>query len=127
DPRFVPVENGAPSGVDLGALSSGAREAWRLVHRALERTTQSIERDLAFNTAIAAFMEWVNGVRRVGEPGEWSDTDFASLGAAVRLVAQAMAPLAPHLGEELWSRVGGQGSVFRSVWPQADAAALRKE
>ena len=72
-------------------------------------------------------MEWVNAVRRVGEPAEWSDTDYPSLAAAARLVAQWMAPLAPHLGEELWERTGRQGSVFRSAWPAVDPAALRKE
>jgi leucyl-tRNA synthetase len=124
DPRFAAT---ADIAVDAATLSSGARESWRLVHRALDRTTQSIERDLAFNTAIAAFMEWVNAARRVGEPAEWSDADFPALGAAVRIVAQAIAPLAPHLGEELWHRVGGEGSVFRASWPAVDAAALRKE
>ncbi|HEV8628802.1 MAG TPA: leucine--tRNA ligase, partial [Thermoanaerobaculia bacterium] len=128
DPRFAPVGSAAAAAaIDPATLSSDAREAWRLAHRALERTTQSIERDLAFNTAIAAFMEWVNAVRRVGEPGEWSDTDFPSLGAAARLLAQTIAPLAPHLGEELWQRVGGGGSVFRAGWPEVDPAALRKE
>jgi leucyl-tRNA synthetase len=123
DPRFASAE--APS--DLATLGSDAREAWRLAHRALERTTQSIERDLAFNTAVAAFMEWINAVRRVGEPSEWSDGDFGSLAASVRMVAQAIAPLAPHLGEELWHRVGGKDSVFRSGWPTLDVAALRKD
>ncbi|HET9766764.1 MAG TPA: leucine--tRNA ligase [Thermoanaerobaculia bacterium] len=126
DARFAGVAT-AGSGIDPNGLSSGAREAWRLVHRALERTTQACERDLAFNTAVALYMEWINAVRRVGEPTEWSDADFASLAAAVRIVAQAIAPLAPHLGEELWQRVGGEGSVFRAGWPQFDPAALRRE
>jgi leucyl-tRNA synthetase len=124
DPRFGGTNGTA---IDPATLSSGAREAWRLVHRALERTTQAIERDLAFNTAIAAFMEWVNAVRKVGDVEQWSDADFPSLAAAVRIVAPAIAPLAPHLGEELWRRVGGEGSVFRSGWPTVDPSALRKE
>jgi len=124
DARFAATAGAA---IDLAALSSGAREAWRLVHRALERTTQACERDLAFNTAVAAFMEWVNAARRVGEPAEWSDADFPSLAAAVRIVAQAIAPMAPHLGEELWQRTGGEESVFRSGWPQVDSAALKKD
>jgi leucyl-tRNA synthetase len=124
DPRFAGT---AGATVDPATLSSGAREAWRLVHRALERTPQACERDLAFNTAVAAFMEWVNGARRVGEPAEWTDADFPSLAAAVRIVAQAIAPMAPHLGEELWMRTGGEESVFRSGWPQVDAVALKKD
>jgi len=127
DPRWAAADSNGSGRVDPAALSAGAREAWRLAHRALERTTQSIDQDLAFNTAIAATMEWVNAVRRVGEPAEWSDADYPALAAAVRLVAQWVAPLAPHLGEELWKRTGGQGSVFRSSWPAVDADALRKE
>src|SRR6185503_7453121 len=70
DPRLAGTDGAA---IDPSSLSSGAREAWRLVHRALERTTQASERDLAFNTAVAAFMEWVNAARKVGEPEAWSD------------------------------------------------------
>ena len=124
DPRFAAS---AGATVDAAVLSSGAREAWRLAHRAIERTTQSIERDLAFNTAIALFMEWVNAARRVGDAGDWSDADYPSLAASARLLAATIAPLAPHLGEELWQRTGGEGSVFRSPFPAVDAAALRKE
>ena len=122
DPRFATAR-----AVDSAALSGPAREARRLAHRALERTTQAISQDLAFNTAIAAFMEMVNALRRVGEPAEWSDADFPALAEAVRLTAQSIAPLAPHLGEELWHRVGGEGSVFRSGWPAVDPEALRRE
>jgi leucyl-tRNA synthetase len=122
DPRFATA-----GAVDPAALSSGAREARRLAHRALERTTQAIAHDLAFNTAIAAFMELLNALRRVGEPAEWTDADFPAAAEAVRIVAQGIAPLAPHLGEELWHRVGGEGSVFRSGWPQVDQDALRRE
>ena len=122
DPRFA-----SAGAVDAAVLSADAREARRLAHRALERTTQAIEKDLAFNTAIAAFMELLNGLRRVGEPHEWSDADFPALAEAIRIAAQGIAPLAPHLGEELWHRVGGQGSVFRSGWPAVDPAALRKD
>jgi leucyl-tRNA synthetase len=127
DPRFAGTSGNPGAAIDPATLSRGAREAWRLVHRALERTTQACERDLAFNTAVAAFMEWINAARRVGEPGEWSAADFPSLAAAVRIVAQAIAPLAPHLGEELWKRSGGEESVFRAGWPQVDPAALKKD
>jgi leucyl-tRNA synthetase len=122
DPRFA-----AAVAVEPAALSADAREARRLAHRAVERTTQAIERDLAFNTAIAAFMELLNALRRVGEPEQWSDADFPALAEAVRLTAQAIAPLAPHLGEELWHRVGGEGSVFRSGWPAVDPAAMIRD
>ena len=37
---------------------------------------------------------------------------------------QVLAPLAPHLGEELWARLGGSGPVMLAPWPSFDAAAL---
>jgi leucyl-tRNA synthetase len=125
DPRFGGPD--AAPGVEPEALSPGAREAWRLAHRAVERATEALERDLNFNTAIAAFMELVNGLRRVGEAGEWSDSDFPVLGQAVTLLTRGLAPFAPHLGEELWHRLGGEPSVFAAGWPEADPTALRRE
>ncbi|HVS02586.1 MAG TPA: leucine--tRNA ligase [Thermoanaerobaculia bacterium] len=122
DPRLA-----RRGGVEAAGLSPAAREAWRLTHRAVERTTQAIEGDFNFNTAVAAFMELLNALRRVGEPAAWSDGDFPVLAEAMRTTARAIAPLAPHLGEELWQRLGGEPSVFAAGWPEVDPAALARE
>jgi leucyl-tRNA synthetase len=122
DPRFE-----GPAAVEPEQLSPAAREAWRLAHRAVERATEALEGDFAFNTVIAALMELMNALRRVGEPAQWGDADFPVLAEALRLLAQVLAPLAPHLGEELWQRLGGTPSVFASGWPTADPAALRRD
>jgi leucyl-tRNA synthetase len=43
---------------------------------------------------------------------------------AVESLVRLLAPFAPHLGEELWERLGHDESVFRAGWPEADPAAL---
>ena len=45
----------------------------------------------------------------------------------VKVAAQALAPVAPHVGEELWQIAGGEGSVFRSGWLTWDSAALQED
>jgi leucyl-tRNA synthetase len=89
----------APAGDDL----------LRLLHRTIKRVTDSLER-LAFNTAIAALIEMNNELvgreslpRSIAEP-------FVLL----------LAPFAPHLAEELWSRLGHGKSISLQPWPVAD-------
>ncbi|MBZ0110830.1 MAG: leucine--tRNA ligase [Thermoanaerobaculia bacterium] len=109
------------------ALSAEAKEGRRLLHWAVERTETSLEGDLNFNTAIAAFMEMMNALRKVGAPATWSDDDFPVLAEAVKMTSRAMAPLAPHLSEEIWHRAGGAESVFIAGWPTVDPEALKRD
>ena len=67
--------------------------------RAVAKVTQAIEK-LRFNVAIASLME---GVRS----------------ADLRVLVRLLAPLAPHIAEELWSRTGGDASVHDQRWPAA--------
>jgi leucyl-tRNA synthetase len=82
----------------------------RMMHRTIERVTQDTEA-LAYNTAIAAMMEYVNALRE-GVP-------------AVSLVAPLailLAPYAPHFAEECWERLGHGTSVMDAAWPGFDPA-----
>ena len=40
---------------------------------------------------------------------------------------QLLAPFAPHIGEELWERLGGTGSVAKAPWPVADESSLQSD
>jgi leucyl-tRNA synthetase len=122
DPRFLGAGEVRPD-----TLSAEAKEARRLLHWAVERTETSLEGDLNFNTAIAAFMEMMNALRKVGAPSAWSDEDFPVLAESVRMASRAIGPLAPHLSEEMWHRAGGVGSVFLAGWPAVDAEALKRD
>ncbi|WP_375484471.1 leucine--tRNA ligase [uncultured Jatrophihabitans sp.] len=88
----------------------------RLLHKTLHAVRESYEA-LRFNTAIARIIELNNAVG-AGFPN----------GGAPRAIAEAivlmLAPLAPHISEELWSRLGHPSSLAWETMPQADPALL---
>ena len=67
----------------------------------------------SLNTVIAGFMEYNN---KLIELGKKNSVDKETLKAFTILLA----PFAPHIGEELWEELGGQGSVFHAEWPTFD-------
>ena len=89
-------------------------EKERRRHRTIARVTSSIE-DLAYNTAIAALHELARGLDEEAARGEGRKIDALTL-------VQLLAPLAPHVTEELWAHLGQNGSVHRSAWPVFDEA-----
>ena len=78
--------------------------------------TKSIE-GFAFNKAVAKIYELANAIGKSRAGGD-------SRRAALRILAQLMAPMVPHLAEEVWSKAGGQGMVVDAAWPKADPAML---
>jgi leucyl-tRNA synthetase len=87
----------------------------RALHRAIDKVGRDVER-LAFNTAIAAMMIFVNEATKAREQ--------LSRSQALRFV-QILDPFAPHLAEELWARLGARGALAHEPWPAVDAALLR--
>ena len=83
----------------------------RLLHRTIRDVTREFEQ-LRFNTAIAHLMELSNGLSGLGP-----------LSGTVRdSFIQLLAPLMPHLAEELWELAGQPASIFASTWPAFDPA-----
>jgi len=83
----------------------------KALHKAIKKVTSDIDK-MAFNTAIAAMMELTNNVY--------------ALNPVPKLVAETLtllvSPFAPHLGEELWRRLGHQDSLAYHPWPSYDEA-----
>jgi leucyl-tRNA synthetase len=73
-----------------------------------------------FNTAVAALMEFTNALQAYLVGGGRRDSEWDS---ALRTLILLLNPMAPHLGEELWSRIGGKGLAADAAWPQYDPAA----
>ncbi len=93
------------------------RELRRAVHQTLRKVTSDHER-FSFNTMISALMELTNTCYRLraaclGTPA-W--------GEAMRTLTLMLAPVAPHLAEELWAVLGGEFSVHVQTWPRWDDA-----
>ena len=84
------------------------------MHRTIKKVGEDIEA-LRFNTAIAELIKLNNEMGRLnsGVPRELAE-NFALL----------LAPLAPHLAEEIWNRLGHDASLARQPWPGYDPAKL---
>ncbi len=99
-----------------GAAPAEDAALMRAVHKTTDEVTRAIE-GFAFNKAIAAIYALTNTISRAeAAPG--------AKAAALRVMAQLMAPMVPHLAEEVWAMLGGQGLVVQAGWPVADPAAL---
>ncbi|HPC19013.1 MAG TPA: leucine--tRNA ligase [Kiritimatiellia bacterium] len=107
-------------GDEEGALPLLAEQApeeiERELHRLIKRTGEYIE-SMKFNTAVAAMMEFVNAVYRVGAVRRDQAERFVLV----------LAPFAPHLAEELWNRLGHPDSLAREPWPAWSAEHLQEE
>jgi leucyl-tRNA synthetase len=102
----------APAGAPVGGPLA------RKAHATIAKVTDDIGRRYAFNTAIAAVMELVNELSR---DRAGADSRFAAE-TAVSLIQ----PYAPHVGEELWHRLGHE-RLWEAAWPQSDPAMLERE
>jgi leucyl-tRNA synthetase len=102
-----------PSTPDPAAYDVATR---RLVHKTLKKVTDDIV-GLRFNTAISAMMILV---RHLGT------LDEVPLDA-LRTLALILSPFAPHLGEELWQRLGGTSSLAAVPWPEFDPALVKDD
>jgi leucyl-tRNA synthetase len=123
------ADSGAAPGTSPGPPSTRATELRRLTHRTIKKVTDDIEREFQFNTAIAALMEFVNGLYRfVGEGGGvGAPEERAALREAARTLVLLLAPFTPHLAEELWARLGEAPSVAAGAWPVYDPALVASE
>lgn len=88
----------------------------RAMHRAIDDVTRMID-GFAFNKAIAKLYEFSTVVSK-------TKASASAQKQAGRVLAQLMAPMTPHLAEELWHRLGGDGLVTEAEWPKADPALL---
>ena len=102
-----------------GAEGPGGAEDAALLkatHKAIDEITRSID-GFTFNKAVAAIYALSNTMSKSGASN-------AVRREAMRLMAQLMAPMVPHLAEDVWHLLGGQGPVVRAPWPKADPALL---
>ena len=98
-----------------GAAEAEAELA-RLRARAIDGVTRDID-SFGFNAAIAKLYEFAAAVAKSEAMGE-------SRREALRTLAQLMAPMTPHLAEEMWHTLGGEGLVATAPWPAADPDLL---
>ncbi len=110
---------------------TAALEVRRKAHQTLSRVADDVERRLHLNTAIAAVMELVNALYLFAPPEEGTPpaagAGLSVLKEALDLLAICLAPFAPHLAEEAWSRLGHEDLLATHEWPLPDPAMLVQE
>jgi leucyl-tRNA synthetase len=95
----------------------------RKVHQILKQVTTDYE-SFEFNTIVAALMELMNEMYKAREAGVQGTAAWEE---AENLYLRMMAPITPHIAEELWERSGRRYSVHTQPWPEYDEDAAQEE
>ena len=103
-----------------GAQGPENDELERFTHRTIKRVTDAVER-FRWNVAVAALMEFANGLQRS------TALSSVSYDRAIRTLLLLLAPLAPHVTEELWHRLGATRSIHLEAWPTYDPSLVSAE
>ncbi|MCD7814657.1 MAG: leucine--tRNA ligase [Lachnospiraceae bacterium] len=104
----------------LEANVAETKEMVKIRHKLVYDITQRLE-SFSLNTVISGFMEYNNKLIEVSRKAGGVDRE------TIETFIQLLAPFAPHITEELWEMYGHTDSVFHTVWPEADADAMKDD
>ena len=116
---------GAPAPLD--AAAAGKYPLARKAHRTIREVGDDIGVRFHLNTAISSLMELYNQVKRDRDALRADPAGRAVLKHALETLVLVLGPFAPHLGEELWRRMGREGLLCRAPWPAFDPELARDE
>jgi len=119
------VRGVAPANVDAAVLSDKEKILLRKAHETLRRVTQDFETRWHFNSAIALIMEFTNEIH-TQEPLEEGARPEARK-EILELLTLMLAPMTPHIAEELWETLGHTGGLSTVSWPLFNADLAREE
>ncbi|MCC9075852.1 leucine--tRNA ligase [Litorilinea aerophila] len=119
----VVVEEGDPAQQEAEPAGEELRALERKLHQTILKVTDDIA-NFRFNTAIAAMMELNNLLLRLKETPVYGSALWQE---AIETLILLMAPIFPHISEELWHRLGHTESVHLQRWPEGDPEKAREE
>ena len=97
------------------------KEMIKLRHQMVHTITRRLE-DFSLNTVVSGFMEFNNKFIELAKKEGGIDKE------TIQTYVTLLAPFAPHIGEELWERLGNTGSVFENnKWPEADEELMKDD
>ena len=108
---------------DRGDDAAASRALRRKTHQVIRKVTRDMD-EFSFNTSVAAIMELRNAILAAQREG---GIDRAAWNEAVESLLLLLAPVSPHITEELWARRGLPYSIHEQLWPQWDDDAAREE
>ena len=113
--------------LEPGKMSKPDKNTIRTLRRKVHQTLSSVTRDFntfQFNTIISALMELLNEMNRVKQMGVWGTEAWKE---AVEIYLLMLAPIAPHISEELWMRLDKPYSIHQQKWPLVDEEAAAED
>jgi leucyl-tRNA synthetase len=118
---FQEPAEGIPSGP---ANPQAARALRRKVHQTLRSVTRDFE-NFQFNTIVSSLMELANDMNKASQ--QVLQSGIPAWDEAVDLYLRMLAPVAPHISEEIWSRLGKPYSIHQQPWPKVDEEAAAED
>ena len=101
---------------DILTTATPTREQNKALHETIKKVTVDIE-ELRLNTAISACMIFVN------EANKWETLPYKIVEPFLIIIS----PFAPHIAEELWSRLGHENTISAQAWPTVEEEWLQDE
>ena len=111
----------AKSNAEVKTVTKEDKAMRLVIHSTLKKVTADLSEKFGFNTAIAALMELINEMYKYKELDTRND---GIIREGIETIVTILAPFTPHIGEELWTMIGKEGSVFNISWPSYDESAL---
>lgn len=111
----------AKTNAEVKAVTKEDKAMRLVIHSTLKKVTADLSEKFGFNTAIAALMELINEMYKYKELDTRND---GIIREGIETIVTILAPFTPHIGEELWTMIGKEGSVFNISWPKYDESAL---
>jgi leucyl-tRNA synthetase len=102
--------------MDRQHVGEGDKDLLRALHKTIQEVTVGVE-SFGFNAAIAKLYGFTAALSK-------ATAGYAAQHEAIVTLAQLMAPMTPHLAEDIWANQGGEGLVANAAWPVADPALL---
>ncbi|MGA2504041.1 MAG: leucine--tRNA ligase [Anaerolineales bacterium] len=95
----------------------------RRVHQMLKRITRDFKK-FEFNTVVSGLMELLNEMYAARDAGVTGTQEWME---AVDIYLRMLAPVCPHIAEELWEQTGREYSIHNQPWPKVDEEAAREQ
>jgi leucyl-tRNA synthetase len=109
-----------PAGAHMNAAEGAALALRRATHKTIAGVGEDIEK-FRFNRAVARLYEFANTIEEAGA------VEASVRREALETLARLLAPMMPHLAEELWQSLGHQVMLAEMPWPEADPALIVDE
>ena len=119
--HFEDMVKAGKDSYDVSALTKEEKELRRVLHVTIKKVTEDIRDRFMFNTAISSIMELVNAAYAFQDKELNAGLAREFAGALIKMLA----PFAPHITEELWHNLFGEGSVHQQQWPKYEEEATK--